>query len=449
MTTHLDPNITRRQFLKLALATPALALAACGATPAAAPTDPAATTALSGELQQIKSLMWSTGPVLDANFKKRAEMFNAAHAGKYEMDLQIVPWEQYWPKIDLAFASKQPFDVYAWDVQAYGHYKNDLLRNLQPDIALVPSLSDADQYPLPLYDVWRFDGADLYAIPDNLQMLALYYNKDVFDKAGVAYPDENWTWDDALAAARQLMVTEGDKTTQWGLDIGDLGAWWGAQTIAWAMGGAFVDKIVEPTKFQVSDPANIQALQFIQDLMHKEKLAPDSVARQAAAQDVNIFQTGKVGMYPGGTWFISSLADVNFKWDMAPMPKWQDTRALAFWFGGWVVAKNSKSPEAAAAYATWSATEYQATLAETKDWIPIQRTARESPTMAQGMPAGFTKVMATLPDARLGDLYHANGQQIIGEVLFPTLEQLWNNKITPEAAAKEIDEKANALLAKA
>jgi multiple sugar transport system substrate-binding protein len=393
--------------------------------------------------------MWSTGPVLDENFKKRAEMFNAAHAGRYEVDLQILPWDQYWPKVDLGYASKQPFDVYAWDVQAYGHYKAGLVRNIQEDVNMVAGLTDKDQYPLDLMDVWRFDGTNLYALPDNIQMLALYYNKDMFDKAGLSYPDETWTWDNMLEAARKMTIVEGDTPTQWGMDVGDLTAWWGTQTLAWAMGGSFFDKIVEPTKFTVSEPATVQAIKFIQDLMFTEKIAPDGVQRQAAAQDVNIFLTGKVGMYPGGTWFISSCKDAAFKWDIAPMPKWQDKRALAFWFGGWVVAKDSKYPEAATAFATWSATEYQQTLAETKDWIPIRRDARESAKMQEGMPSGFQSVMKTLPDARLGDLYHRNSQQIISEVLFPTFDLVWNNKLTPEEAAKQIDEKANELLNKA
>ena len=66
--------------------------------------------------------------------------------------------------------------------------------------------------------------------------------------------------------------------------------------------------------------------------------------------------------------------------------------------------------------------------------------------MQQGMPAGLPGVLAAMNDARVGDIYHRNGQQIINEVFGPALEQLWNNKITPEDAAKQIDEKAAPLL---
>jgi len=64
------------------------------------------------------------------------------------------------------------------------------------------------------------------------------------------------------------------------------------------------------------------------------------------------------------------------------------------------------------------------------------------------MPSGFKKSLDALASANVGDLYHSNGQQIINEVMSPTFEQVWENNLTPEDAAKQIDEKANALLKK-
>jgi multiple sugar transport system substrate-binding protein len=103
-------------------------------------------------------------------------------------------------------------------------------------------------------------------------------------------------------------------------------------------------------------------------------------------------------------------------------------------------------PDAAFAFARWSATDYQKTMATDHDWIPVQKEARESADMQQGMPAGLQGVLAAIDTAQLGDIYHRNGQKMIGEVLSPTLEQLWLNKVTPEEAAKQIEEKATPLL---
>jgi carbohydrate ABC transporter substrate-binding protein, CUT1 family (TC 3.A.1.1.-) len=68
--------------------------------------------------------------------------------------------------------------------------------------------------------------------------------------------------------------------------------------------------------------------------------------------------------------------------------------------------------------------------------------------MYVGQPTGLRKVLNTIEGARLGDFYSRYNQQIFGEVLLPTFDQLFLGNLTPEEAAKKIDEEANALLAK-
>ncbi len=447
--------ISRRQFLRGAtLGAAGLVLAACGASQGQAPApaaDSAATTApaqTSGEPLKIRGMMWQNSPVLDENFKLRAQMFNELHKGTYEIDLQLLPYDQYWSKLDLAYGAKDPIDVYMWDVQAYTHHKNGLLRNQQADFDKVPAFADATQYPLELYDYWRFDGTNMYGMPENIQMMALYYNKDIFDKAGIAYPDSTWTYDKVLEVARELTIVEGGETVQWGWDKGALGAWWGAQTFGWASGTAFFDKVIEPTKFTVSDPRNIEGMQWLNDMVYKHKVAPDATQAAAIAQDVSLFQTGKLAMVADGSWYMSSNTNSAFKWDMAPLPIWKTERALPFWFGGWVIANDSKASEAAVAWATWSATDYQKELVKNRDWIPIRRAEREDPAYLSGLPAGFKSVIDTISDARIGDLYHGKSAQLVNEIMGPILGEVFNNNVTPEAGAADIDAKANELLAK-
>jgi multiple sugar transport system substrate-binding protein len=463
-------RLSRRSFLRgVAFGAAALAagaLAACGGAttppPAAAPTaapdaapaeapaeaPTAAPPVTSGEPMKITGMMWNNSPVLDENFMLRAQMFNEKYAGTYEIDLQLMPYGDYWTKLDLQYAAKTPIDVYMWDVQAYSHYKAGLLRNLQDDVALVPDFADGGQYPLEQYNYWRFDGANLYGIPENLQMMALYYNKDIFDKAGIAYPDATWTYDKVLEVARELTIVEGDEVVQWGFDKGALGAWWGSQTFGWAAGAGYYDRIIEPTKFTVSDERNVAGLQWLQDLVYVQKVAPDATQAAAIAQDVSLFQTGKLAMVADGTWYMSSNADSSFQWDMAPLPLWQGKRVPPFWFGGWVIAQGSQAPEAAVAWATWSATEYQKELAVNRDWIPIRKAERDSQEYLSGLPSGFKSVVDTVTDARIGDLYHGSAAQLVNEIMGPTFDQVWSNAMTPADAAAEIDAKANELLAK-
>lgn len=459
----MDNRLNRRQFLKvLAAGTTSLvgaslvgcgsaaAPAASGETAAVPTTAPTAQGGAATEgLKKVRALAWSNGPAIDGHFSERVKAFNAAHPDAIEVDLQFLPYDQYWQKIDLAYASNQPYDIYYWDVQAYGHFKKDLLLDVQSYLQQTGDMLDASKYPVELYEPWKFGKGNMYAVPENLQTMVMYYNKDIFDKAGMKYPDDTWTWDDVITAAKALTVREGDNVTQWGMDIGDLSVWWGLQTLSWSQGDAFFDKVIEPTKFNMSSPANIASMRFVQDLIWKEKIAPNAAQRSAVGQDVGIFESGRTALRPAGGWLISGFSSLPFKWDIAPLPKWKDKRVVPYWMGGWVIPKATKVPDAAFEYAHWSATAFQPQMAKDHDWIPLENAARNSNEMLQGMPPGFKTSLDALSDAKLGDMYHRNGQQILNEVLGPTFEQVWSNNMTPEDAAKQIDEKANELLNKA
>ncbi len=438
-------KIDRRQVLKASAASVAL-LGASSTRALASPALrlPRGVRRAQDGTAKVRALMWSNSTTMDANFQKRVKSFNEAHKDQIEVELQFLPYDQYWQKLQLSYSSGDPYDIYFWDVQAYGHYKRDLLLNLQPYVD-ESQVYDPATYPTELFEVWKLDGENLYALPENLQSMALYYNKTIFDEAGAAVPDETWTWDQVVEAAKALTIRDGDRVSQWGLDAGVLSVWWGVQTLGWAQGDAFFDQIVEPTKFQVSNPANVAALQFVHDLVHVHKVAPNPVT-QAQSQDAPLFESSRCALALQGSWNISTYAQVEFEWGMAPLPKWGENRVVPYWLGGWVIPKASEVADAAFAFGRWSASDYQETMAKEHDWIPILNSARESEVMLGGMPAGFPQAMAALSSARLGDVYHRNNQQIIVEAFEPNLEQLWNGKITAEEAAKRIDDKANELL---
>ncbi len=158
--------------------------------------------------------------------------------------------------------------------------------------------------------------------------------------------------------------------------------------------------------------------------------------------------SGRCALNPDGGWVASGYSTLPFKWAMAPLPLWEGKRVVPYWLGGWNIPKASKVPEAAFEYARWSASEFQTQMAKDHDWIPILTSARESADMKAGMPTGYEASIKALDSAKVGDLYHINAAQILGEVFGPTYTRVLTNELTPEAAAKEIDEKANVLLAK-
>ncbi|HYH12737.1 MAG TPA: sugar ABC transporter substrate-binding protein [Thermomicrobiales bacterium] len=393
---------------------------------------------------QVRALMWTNGPIIDGHFEDRVAAFNEAHAGEIEVSLEFLPYDQYWQKLQLAYASGDIYDVYFWDVQAYGHYKRDLILNLQPMIDEAGAL-DAAEYPVDLFEPWRLDGENLYAMPENFQTCALYFNRDLFDAEGLEYPDDTWNYDQIVEAATALTKRDGDRVNQWGMNLGNLAIWWGMQTISWAKGTAFFDKVLEPTTFQFSEPENVETLDFVRSLVNDHQVAPKpSVAEQSS--DITGFASGRVGLVIDGSWSISGFAELPFQWGVAPIPMWEGNRVVPYWMGGWVIAKDSEVAEAAFEWARWSGNEYQDQMAAEHDWIPVKTSARDSDVTTQDMPEGYRQVIDALADAQIGDVYSDNTQQIWVEVFDPNITQLLEENLDAAEVAARMDEEANALL---
>ena len=414
--------------------------ATSGKTPAPAPTS----TEVVGKTE-LAIYAWTNGPTIDNNFKKRVQAFNKEFSGKFTAKINFLPYDQYWQKIQLQYAAQKPFDIYYWDVQAYAHYKKNLIFNEQPVIDTTPMVDPA-KYPTKLYDPWRFDGKNLFCVPENIQSLAMFYNKTHFDEAGLDYPDETWTWDKMIETAPKLQKTSGKKVTRWGMDIGALGIWWGIQSLAWSAGTAFSDKPLEPTAFQMTDPKVVESMRFVQDMMWSKHVAPRPDERAGVAQNNGGFASGAYSMIADGTWSISSFQQMKDEWAMTSLPLYQGQRVAPYFLGGWVIPQKSAALSAAQTFATWSATTFQSQMAKDHDWIPLENAARSSKDMLSGMPEGFEQAMKVLPEARIGDIYTTNMQQIFNEVFGVNFEQLLNNKLTPEAAAQKMQDAATKLL---
>jgi hypothetical protein len=86
-------------------------------------------------------------------------------------------------------------------------------------------------------------------------------------------------------------------------------------------------------------------------------------------------------------------------------------------------------------------------MAAEHDWIPAKTSARDSEVTVEGMPEGYRAVIDALADARIGDVYSENTQQIWVEVFEPKITELLNENSDPAQIAAEMDEKANELLA--
>jgi multiple sugar transport system substrate-binding protein len=124
----------------------------------------------------------------------------------------------YRQRLGIDFAAGTPADVVLLNYRRYAAFAaRGVLEPLGPYLARSRVIGEADFYPQAL-EPFRWQGT-LMCVPQNLSSLVVYYNRDLFERAGVPRPTGDWTWDDFLHAARALTRdTRGSgRTDQYGL----------------------------------------------------------------------------------------------------------------------------------------------------------------------------------------------------------------------------------------
>lgn len=177
--------------------------------------------------------------------------------------------------------------------------------------------------------------------------LGLYYNKELFDAAGLDYPTEDWTWDDLREAAKTLTDEENNI---FGLELPIYDAT-GGYTFAWLPflwqnGGEFLNE--DRTEAAFASPEAAEALEFWKTMAQEDKSVPLTVAPTG----INRFASGQVAMTIDGPWNLPTFAaDPDFvsKFAVAPLPQ-QETRATVIGGEGFSIFANTEYPQEAYDY---------------------------------------------------------------------------------------------------
>ena len=159
----------------------------------------------------------------------------------------------------------------------------------------------------------------MYGVPKDKDTICLVYNREMFDAAGVAYPDESWTWDDLKSASARIH----EKTGKYGyMAYADdqLGYW----NFVYQAGGYILNE--DKTKAGFLDYGTRKAMEFYIGLQ-KEPWCPDQNYFAETAPG-NAFMSEQGAMYLEGNWNLISFMENNKemigKWDVAVLPKCPD-----------------------------------------------------------------------------------------------------------------------------
>ena len=337
-----------------------LLLAACGA--------PAAST---GPVE-ISMMMWGDPAELDV-WNQIVADFHQANPN-ITVKVEVSDWDSYWTKLKTLLSASTPPDVFAMDAPLYLDYQSrGVLLNLQPYLDKNPGLLNG-VYPQTLEAYKTADG--MYGLPRDFQTIVLFYNKDMFDAAGVAYPTGDWTYDDLRNAAKSLTKIDANgKVTQFGFyaDVWDMELIW--SEAIWANGGDVIN--ADHTKTLIGEPNALPAWQLFHDMMFVDKSWPDT--NTAGEYGGDPFLAGVAAMTTIGHWAVPGYAEVKFKWDVAPMPKGSVAQATSVNSAGFVVAKASKNADAAFEFLKYVVSEpAQKRLAELGFACPVLKSVAES-----------------------------------------------------------------------
>lgn len=201
-----------------------------------------------------------------------------------------------------------------------------------------------------MYDGSEIGSGSLYCLPKDLSCFAFAYNKDIFDEAGLAYPDPQnpYTFDEFLDVCKQLTKdTDGDgEVDQWGVANADA---FGMTPYLYGNGGHFLNE--DYTKVVVNEnEAFKEAFKYYCDLTAVEGVTP-SVEQDTALGGYQRWLDGQVAFYACGTWDVAAFMDKNtfpYEWDLCgwPVGPSGDGKSTA-WLGtvGFAVSSKTEYPE--------------------------------------------------------------------------------------------------------
>jgi len=215
----------------------------------------------------------------------------------------------YYSKLMVMIAGNTAPDV-MWMGQSFGEFAQ---RNAFLDISKeMQSEANSKKYFSSIIDWYRFD-KKLYGFPYGIDCLLTFYNKDIFRKAGVPFPQNDWNLDQFLSIARRLQHSNVAKNIPGFYAMGGEGAFAGV------FDGHILSKDLSHST--INSPQYIKAVQFNYDLKNKYHVSPGPASGMVDKNQA--FRLGTVAMVSGATWDIPILQRdaKEIDWDVALPPR--------------------------------------------------------------------------------------------------------------------------------
>lgn len=414
----------------------------------------------------LRFAVWDGDEALRA-LRVALQEFEKANPG-ISVEIEPVAWGNYQEKLLAQIAAGVAPDVAMMDPANFQRYaKRDVIYPLDELYAQDTSFDLSAYYP-PIVEAMSY-GGHLYVLPRDIAPIGLiYYNKSLFDKASIPYPDGSWTWDfqvrpqlrdkDFIWVMQQL-TRKDDKgrVLRYGFSPGWPQAI--ADVFTFSQGARYVDNGADINELTLTDQRVVRAFQWVQDLQYKHRFMPSQLELNTSlmASVTDLFVQGKVAMMQSGIWEVPNLRKKLipgtknfFEWDIVMAPAYKDgTRAMPTGGSGYCIVKQTKHPEAAWKLVKWMAGKPGmdamaaagiaqpaiSDLARSQPWIP----GPEAPAIER-YPAN-----RILTDEAVPYVVFEPTSDVFADLrtqINPSMDRIWSGTASAESALKQAQDAA-------
>jgi multiple sugar transport system substrate-binding protein len=245
-------------------------------------------------------------------------------------------WGDYVTKVLGQFNAGAQADVYGTAIETFQSFSaRGLWLPLNDFVAANTGFSD---FAPSLFEQGSYKG-EIHYIPIGWNNIMINYNRDLFDAAGVAYPQRGWTWDEFRETAKALTVRDSaGNVTQFGYEVPNQNFF----VQPWFFSNGTGVLTPDWTASNMLDPKVAETLQFLYDLIHVDGVSPIPGAETMDNQ----FMAGQVAMISRGQWIVQNAKKNNVNMDIA-IPPVKETEATVIGFGAYAIAKTASNVDLA------------------------------------------------------------------------------------------------------
>ena len=363
-----------------------------------------------------------------------------------KITVENIPYNEYQDKLTVLLAAGNAPDVISIEA---GNFSDLYLRGAFEDLTPYFKRDQLDPKAYYATALKRYSpGGNIYAIPSDIAPIGLlYYNKKIFDEAGVPYPTSKMKWPEPFLSLCQKLVKKDAKgrTVRWAYADP-----YGPSADPWMLsnGGYYMDSEENPTRMALDDPKVMEAFRFRWDLIHKWHVSPTNSEIQNFSFNngaEGMFMNGLVAMMCSGVWHTPTFLEKGVPFDVVEFPMGPGgKRGWSSGGTGYAIWKGCKDKEKAWTVVKELAGEDLVTkLAATGMIQPALVKVAESDAFLKSPGAANKKILLDMPQYSHYQPFVKGWAEIWYGQVGPAMDPVWLGNKKPEEVLPKLNADIN------